>query len=178
MTKEKDILEVLRHCRHDWLNVIQLIKGNLALRRYDRVEEVLETTIQQLMNESKLSNLGIPSISTRLLTFNWSSHPYKLGTEVIGDVTDLSLLEVELEQFVGPLLFIFENHCMAEQENHLLITFQLFPNSCRLTFDFQGGLKEIHRLRRGLLELVKDKWESGIELKENECVFSISLEKK
>lgn len=33
MTSKKDMLDVLRHSRHDWLNVIQLIKGYLALER-------------------------------------------------------------------------------------------------------------------------------------------------
>ncbi len=33
MEKEKELLEILRHTRHDWLNVMQLIKGNLTLKK-------------------------------------------------------------------------------------------------------------------------------------------------
>ncbi|MCD8502937.1 MAG: Spo0B domain-containing protein [Bacillaceae bacterium] len=28
-----DVLSVLKHSRHDWLNMVQLIKGNLALKK-------------------------------------------------------------------------------------------------------------------------------------------------
>ena len=41
MTNQLDVINALRQTRHDWLNVMQLIKGNLALKRYDRIEEII-----------------------------------------------------------------------------------------------------------------------------------------
>ena len=35
MTKEINVIEALRHNRHDWLNVMQLVKTNLALGNYE-----------------------------------------------------------------------------------------------------------------------------------------------
>ncbi|UTW70045.1 Spo0B domain-containing protein [Anaerobacillus sp. HL2] len=33
-----------RHSRHDWLNFVQLIKGNLTLKN-DRIEEIIQEVI-------------------------------------------------------------------------------------------------------------------------------------
>ena len=38
MRKEWDTIEVLKHARHDWLNKLQLIKGNLSLIKIDQRE--------------------------------------------------------------------------------------------------------------------------------------------
>ncbi|WP_312471145.1 Spo0B domain-containing protein, partial [Neobacillus sp.] len=45
MGKEWDIVEVLRHSRHDWLNRLQLIKGNLDLNRIDRAKAVIDEIV-------------------------------------------------------------------------------------------------------------------------------------
>ena len=71
MTKEINVIEALRHNRHDWLNVMQLVKTNLALGNYERIEELIQQTVQTCVNESKLSSLGIPKVATKLLTYNW-----------------------------------------------------------------------------------------------------------
>lgn len=34
-----ELIHLLGHSRHDWMNKLQLIKGNLSLQKYDRVFE-------------------------------------------------------------------------------------------------------------------------------------------
>lgn len=63
MDKKKEFIELLRHYRHDWLNVLQLIKGNLALNKLNRVEEIIREIVIHTENESKLSNLQIPKVA-------------------------------------------------------------------------------------------------------------------
>ncbi|WP_209122807.1 Spo0B C-terminal domain-containing protein [Alkalihalobacillus sp. BA299] len=143
MTKPNEIINILRHSRHDWLNVIQLIKGNLALNRPERVEEIIQSVIQQSQNESKLSNLNIPVIVADLLTFNWENHGYKLEIEVIGDAKDLSHYEQELHEWYSQFMQLLDQCCDEGTENHLLITFQLLVDETKLMFDYQGQFKEI-----------------------------------
>lgn len=47
MKKEWDVVEVLKYARHDWLNKIQLIKGNLALNRVDRANDIINTIVNE-----------------------------------------------------------------------------------------------------------------------------------
>ncbi|WP_216829411.1 sporulation initiation phosphotransferase B [Alkalihalobacterium elongatum] len=142
MAKPNEIIDILRHSRHDWLNVIQLIKGNLALNRPERVEEIIQSVIQQSQNESKLSNLNIPALVADLLTFNWENHYYELEIEVIGDVKDLGHYESELHEWCSQLMKLMDQCCDEGTENHLLVTFQLLEEETRLIFDFQGQFKD------------------------------------
>jgi len=45
MEKNWTTVELLRHARHDWLNKIQLIKGNMSIGKMDRVEAIIEEII-------------------------------------------------------------------------------------------------------------------------------------
>lgn len=63
MEKDWDTVELLRHSRHDWLNKIQLIKGNLTLGKIDRIKEIIDEIVYHTEQESKLSNLPISLFS-------------------------------------------------------------------------------------------------------------------
>lgn len=45
MDKNWTTIETLRQTRHDWLNKIQIIKGNLELNRIDRVKGIIDEII-------------------------------------------------------------------------------------------------------------------------------------
>ncbi|KYG31851.1 Spo0B C-terminal domain-containing protein [Alkalihalobacillus trypoxylicola] len=141
MAKNNEILEALRHSRHDWLNVLQLIKSNLALKKYDRIDEIISQSVQQSVNASKLSNLGIPRLATHLLTYNWQNNKMKLEVNVIGDERDLQAYENSLEVICFQVLSLFNSNSVWTTENQLLLTFILKNYECELLFDFEGQLK-------------------------------------
>ena len=60
MKKDWNIVEVLRHARHDWLNRVQLIKGYISLNNIERVNKILDEIIADAYQESKLSNMNMP----------------------------------------------------------------------------------------------------------------------
>ncbi|MGM2794016.1 Spo0B domain-containing protein, partial [Bacillus cereus group sp. BC91] len=68
-----ELIYLLSRSRHDWMNKLQLIKGNLTLEKYDRVFEIIEEMVIEAQHESKLSNLKIPQLAYYFLTFNWES---------------------------------------------------------------------------------------------------------
>lgn len=45
------IVEALSHSRHDWLNKLQLIKGNLALGKVGQAENIIDGIIVEAQNE-------------------------------------------------------------------------------------------------------------------------------
>ncbi len=142
MKEEWNILQILRHSRHDWLNVVQLIKGNLALKKYDRVEEIIQEVIHQTQHESKLSNLEIPELASQLLVFNWENrHHFQVEFEVVGTTKNLSSYEESLLAWFNRFIDVVNESCQQYGDNHLLLTFQLFAkNVPSVTFDFRGEL--------------------------------------
>ncbi|MDT8861992.1 sporulation initiation phosphotransferase B [Alkalihalobacillus sp. MEB130] len=170
MDNQLDVLKALRQTRHDWLNVMQLIKGNLALKRYDRIEEIIEQVTQQSICESKISEIQATSVVYFLLTYNWFSSKMKLEIDVAGDVFSLKKDEVRMLRLCEQITEKLSERSSIESENHLLITFLFGDNECKITFDFQGALQSEEK---DWLEIVNE-WEPDIELvalDHSECVL-------
>jgi stage 0 sporulation protein B (sporulation initiation phosphotransferase) len=178
MTKQWDIIDALRHTRHDWLNVIQLIKGNLALGRYDRIEQIIDEVTAQSLNESKLSMISAPTVATFLLTYNWQCTEMKIDVDVIGDIKPLSAHEDMLYRTCQTLINQMAESSSSSSENHLLVTFLFtnneYNNECQITFDYQGTL-----------QMKKEEWQpivkklvpevNVIEWNEHECVLQTTF---
>ncbi|MFP5114396.1 Spo0B C-terminal domain-containing protein [Bacillaceae bacterium C204] len=138
MEKEWDIVEVLRHSRHDWLNRLQLIKGNLDLNRIDRAKSVIDEIIIEAQHESKLSNLKMPLFASLLLKSNWENPSFKLEYEVLQDTESFQLNEALLTNWTTLLFKCLNEAIEAFQENHLSITIDQQSKGIRFFFDFSG----------------------------------------
>ncbi|TDL88257.1 sporulation protein [Vibrio vulnificus] len=83
MDKNWTTIETLRQTRHDWLNKIQIIKGNLELNRIDRVKGIIDEIIVETQNEARLSSLNLPKFTEMLLTSNWNNGSFYCEYEII-----------------------------------------------------------------------------------------------
>lgn len=167
MKKDWDILQVLRHSRHDWLNFVQLIKGNLALKKYDRIEEIIQEIIEQTQHESKLSNLQLPKFASELLLFNWKNrHNFQIEFEVVGITQNLSHFEESLIKWFEEFTFVLSESCEQYGDNHLLLVIELNDDtSPQVTFDFQGSLIDVTKIKK----IVENENNWNEQLKKVEC---------
>ncbi|MDM5298934.1 sporulation initiation phosphotransferase B [Bacillus pumilus] len=148
LTLTNELISLLSRSRHDWMNKLQLIKGNLTLEKYDRVFEIIEEMVIEAQHESKLSNLKIPQLAYDFLTFNWESHFITLEYEVLGETRDLSAYESQLLTISRELFSIFDQSVCQKTENHLTVTFQTDhpENDVFLYVDFKGKLTSLDAL--------------------------------
>ena len=109
MEKEWDIVEVLRHSRHDWLNRLQLIKGNLDLNRIDRAKAYINEIVIEAQHESKLSNFHFPLFASLLLKSNWEQHLFQLEYEVLNDVEAVKINDRILSELDKILLCLLRS---------------------------------------------------------------------
>ena len=142
MKGDWSIVEVLQHSRHDWLNKIQLIKGNLALDRTDRVKEIIDEIVMETQNESKLSNLKLESLATLLMTFNWDQPKFKVEFEVIGEIKVLSQIDEKLTNWFEHLFLVLNETVDLNGDNLLTISIETFVKEVRFIFDFSGIIKD------------------------------------
>jgi stage 0 sporulation protein B (sporulation initiation phosphotransferase) len=138
MRKDWDTIEVLKHARHDWLNKLQLIKGNLSLNKVDRVKEIIEEIILEARQESKLTNLNLPQFASTLLTCNWAEHFFQLDYEVNDSPNTHILDDRLLTGWVNQLFEILDSSIERFQDNHLSVTIQAEEDHARFFFDFSG----------------------------------------
>ncbi|KGM45536.1 sporulation initiation phosphotransferase B [Neobacillus niacini] len=138
MDKEWDIVEVLRHSRHDWLNRLQLIKGNLDLDRIDRAKAYINEIVIEAQHESKLSNFRLPLFASLLLKSNWENHLFQLEYEVLNDLEAVEINDDILSNWTKSFFICLDQAIEAFQENHLSITIQPQSDGVRFFFDFSG----------------------------------------
>ncbi|MCT8139519.1 Spo0B domain-containing protein [Anaerobacillus sp. CMMVII] len=167
MKEEWNILQILRHSRHDWLNVIQLIKGNLALKKYDRIEEIIQEVVNQTQHESKLSNLNIPNFTSEILVFNWENgNHFQLEFEVIGHSLDLKMFEKHLLDWFRKFSTVLNKSCEQYGDNHLQLTIELLEDELpRFTFDFHGALIEEDKIKKFVDDV--NNWNEQMKLVES-----------
>ncbi|WP_198510288.1 Spo0B C-terminal domain-containing protein [Bacillus solitudinis] len=175
MTNKKDVLQALRHTRHDWLNVMQLIKGNLALKRYDRIENIIETVTQKSVNESKMSSMGVPELALYLLTFNWYCHSLKLDIDVVGgEVRSFSAKEQQLKLLCKAIIESLSKFSAKDTENSLLLIFLFKEETCEITFDYHGKLEMKESDWSPILQNLETEV-NLVEWDEHECVLCTSF---
>jgi stage 0 sporulation protein B (sporulation initiation phosphotransferase) len=164
MEKEWNIIEVLRHTRHDWLNKLQLIKGNIDLNRMDRVKSIIDEIIIEAQQESKLSNLHMPMFVSLLLRSNWENHMFRLEYEILDETDSHKVNDFYLTSWTKSLFACLDTAIDAIHDNHLSITIDPHMNGTRFFFDFSGIIKMKERIEQFLAEPNKTEW--SIEIKE------------
>lgn len=163
MEREWDIVEVLRHSRHDWLNKLQLIKGNLDLNRIDRAKEVIDEIVIEAQHETKLSNLHMPLFASLLLKSNWINPSFILEYEVFQDSESTTIDDMRITSWTNSLFSCLNRSIEAFQENHLSITIEPQSNGIRFFFDFSGII-----LQRELMEEFLSSHEEPLKLEVKE----------
>jgi stage 0 sporulation protein B (sporulation initiation phosphotransferase) len=150
MNNDWSTIDVLRHARHDWLNRLQLIKGNLALNKTERVKEIIEEIVIEAQQEAKLSNLKIPQFAALLLTYNWQSHFFQLEFEVLNEIECLGLDDQLLADWTSSFFACLHTAVEAYYDNHLSVSIEMQDNGARFFFDFSGIIKDKERLQKFL----------------------------
>lgn len=150
MKKEWDTIEVLRHARHDWMNMLQLIKGNLSMNKVDRAKEIIEEIIMEARQDAKLSNLHLPQFASTLLTCNWENHHFQLEYEVMDSQNFHRLDDQLLTGWTEQLFDALNSSIEQYQENHLSVTIEPQEKGIGFFFDFSGIINDKNRLKRFL----------------------------
>jgi stage 0 sporulation protein B (sporulation initiation phosphotransferase) len=169
-----DIVEVLRHSRHDWLNKLQLIKGNLDLDRIERAKEIIDEIVVGAQQESKLSNLNIPHFTSLLFRTNWERHSFQLEYEVLPESGRLKICDLLLTRWTDSLYMILDSSIQPFQENHLSISVDTHENGARFFFDFRGIITNKELIEQFLVDSQFENLEIDVkELSEQELALEV-----
>ncbi|PLR75237.1 sporulation protein [Bacillus sp. V3-13] len=138
MRKDWNTVEVLRHARHDWLNKLQLIKGNIALNKMERAKEIIDEIVVEAQNEAKLSNLKMPELASLLLTYNWENHSFQLEYEVVNEQEPSPGNDGLISSWTRSFFSCLNASIEVFRENHLSVTIEPGKKGIRFFFDFSG----------------------------------------
>lgn len=139
MDKKWDVINILRHYRHDLLNHFQLINGYLAMGRTEKVQSLIDELVRQAKNESQLCNLNMSNFAEEMLTFNWASHAFCLNFEVLSKSEDWADHEQILLSFFRDVTSVFNDYAVPGEDHQLFVMINDIEEKV-MVLDFQGTL--------------------------------------
>lgn len=153
------LIEVINHQRHDWLNHIQVLLGYLQLQKYDLCEEYIYRVIKEANRDTLVARLTHPSLVTYLLSFN------ALHKEVVLDVEipePFSLLErPDIGNYLLRMVEIYRQHAQMNGEaNTLLLTLTYSGDCLHGVADYAGGL-DAAGMKQALVAMEQETIELG-----------------
>lgn len=141
-------LDVLKHSRHDWMNVLQLLKTHAALGKVEELQKVIEKTTFKASHEAKLSNVQAPTFAVELITFHWQEHWFSIDFEV-EDTFSAKPDDQKWTRFFQGLAAHIDEQAERTRNNHLEISINQNDGGLPcLELDFEGELKSPERLEQ------------------------------
>ncbi|MGE7759054.1 Spo0B domain-containing protein [Peribacillus sp. NPDC097895] len=177
MDKNWTTIETLRQTRHDWLNKIQIIKGNLELNRIDRVKGIIDEIIIETQNEARLSSLNLPKFTEMLLTSNWNNGSFYCEYEIIDVFEGSAEMDELMYRWTNDYFKILDKNLDPFFENILAVSMcKKEVSDMRCSFQMQGRFMDLSAVMEFLESSLTA--EQSIEIREcneNEIFFKMDI---
>ncbi|SEA94462.1 stage 0 sporulation protein B (sporulation initiation phosphotransferase) [Thalassobacillus cyri] len=121
-----EVMDLMRHARHDWMNELQLIQGYASMGKMDRVKEKLADVLTNADEERRLMNLNAPYLSIWLMSFNWHHPYYRLTYQVKGDKHDLRHKDITLYAQCEEVIHVMESFSDSSILYHGVLTIESY----------------------------------------------------
>ncbi|MFC4403981.1 Spo0B domain-containing protein [Gracilibacillus xinjiangensis] len=96
--EDREVIELLRHYRHDNLNDLQLVMGYLQLGKPEKAQSKINEIIEKANRERQLDRLQIPKTMLWIYKKNWFSENVSLDYHIDMDDRTVSLSDDLLKQ--------------------------------------------------------------------------------
>lgn len=120
-----EVLQLLRHWRHDLMNQIQLIQGYTSMNRPEKVKEKLHAMILEANQQRKLMDLQANEFALWLLQANMKNKQIRVTFEVNDVHENLQYLDTKLLEQTKRIFAALE---AAADQNEL---YQVSLNICK-----------------------------------------------
>ncbi len=172
MIESKLKLELLQHCRHDWMNKLQMIKGNLELSNIERATQIIDELVIESRQEALLTGLGTPRFSEWLLTYNWyRPGPLKLGYEFTERMKIPESYDSLLLQWAKKTAAAVDKALNTPSDQELYFLFEQQEDSFSIVVEYEG-----EPLQSTPEDIIKEPEEALVEwIADSSTSFSIKL---
>ncbi|QFT90040.1 Sporulation initiation phosphotransferase B [Bacillus sp. THAF10] len=174
--RKRETLEVLRHSRHDWLNRLQLIKANLSLGRFERVNNLIDEIVLEANHESSLTNLQAPAFAESLITYHWEPRLFSMEYEVIGHPVVLSKKDNILFEWITSFFSRLEQSVDKKNDNHVFLSLHMEEWEVRFFFDINGILEKTSYIKEWLENQPAGFTVNQAEVGKEESTIQVSLQ--
>ncbi|MFE5320141.1 Spo0B domain-containing protein [Paenibacillus sp. NPDC056579] len=175
-------IRLLNHYRHDWMNEIQVLFGYVKLKKYDKLEDLMEKIKDKIQRESYLAKLGVPELVIYLLAFQAEVKEIALRISMEQEIR-VNELSVDTNRLLGLVADIMEackeNARLFPYAEHALnVSFAQEADRLVLGFEYSGEMESarwsslIGRLRQK--QETDEVWEH-VESDHNQSAIRVAL---
>lgn len=160
---EQSAIQTLNHHRHDWMNELQILYGYIQLGKLDKSVQCVERIKERMLQDSKISKLGLPS----LVFYLHSYRTLNTGLQLDVDVVDYVQLEGKLtpskeESFTQSIMQVIQVYQQSgsstwEDERLLTLTFMEQGQELIAEFDGEGSFGDSDHLHQQIELAVQDR---------------------
>lgn len=153
-------IRTLSHHRHDWMNELQILYGYLRLNKLDKAVDVVDRIRVRMDHDSKLSQIGIPELSTFFLSFRTVCDTMRLEVEIQESLhlARMNYPAEELSRTIIGLVNIYRYRAVNSMggENILRLNFDESDIGLRLKMSYEGELAAADSIRLELEDCLQD----------------------
>jgi hypothetical protein len=146
------LLRTVDRVRHDWMNELQVLYGYLQLKKYDKMPCVVERIKMKAQQQSYLSKLGIPSLTTFLLGYMYGSKAMELEVELEEELhlPGLAVDACRVAGFIRQVIRSFDQYADRDalEPNRLNLALEPGDEELSLDFAYTGRLTDYPALQQ------------------------------
>ena len=150
----------LSHHRHDWMNDLQILYGYIQLRKYDKLAACVERIKERMLTESKISRLGIPSLTFYLQSFRELNNNVQLTVRIEDDLQLDTLCSEQGSQHLTSAIvetiraFQFKDRICWGESLQLTISFYHDQGHVYVSFDQESPTNNLDTIKLHLEHLL------------------------
>ncbi|NHN30084.1 hypothetical protein G9U52_09585 [Paenibacillus sp. S3N08] len=138
------LIHLFNHYRHDWMNEIQLVFAYVKLKKYDRLEALMENIRVKVQQESHISKLGHPELIVYLFSSQSGDNELKLEIEMEQEIhlDKLPIAGEQLSRLLMGIIDVIKHEAKQHQDSEHTLLIKLAQTSSVLQLDctYRGEL--------------------------------------
>lgn len=160
---EERAIQMLNHHRHDWMNELQILYGYIQLGKHDKSVLCVERIKEMMLQDSKLSKLGIPSLVFYLHSYRTYNTGLRLEVEIVDhiqleDKLSASMQAALTEALIAVLrVYQYGGRSSWEEDREVFLAFMEQNNELVVEFEGEGAFGDPDLLGKQLEEAVQHK---------------------
>lgn len=140
--KDEEVVDLLRHYRHDWMNELQVIMGYAQMGKIEKVQQKIEQSVENARLERELQSMSLPRTVLWLTRFKWRFDNYQLIIKL--DLSEpLTVDDRQLSEQLEIIMALFNTYSMKTEMYHGTIRLQRL----KIQLSFSGIFEKSHELK-------------------------------
>lgn len=156
---EEEVVNILRHYRHDLINKLQIVHGYLTMKKYDKLGQTLDELFKELDEERKLLHLGIPQFTLWVVCFNTSYSNFRLSYKIHTNTALPKEMDTYAVSVSQSIMKILEQCCKPFELHEMNLEISEKHSEFLFEFHINGILSDINSLIRNEKDKVRNNFE-------------------